>query len=227
MSGGQPVRTIFPCGDGPTDPRSLVPIGHFQGQKNIQVWNTAEDPELPIEMLVWGGGADEELRVLTLTERSGRAALTTAIREHLLAHPFIDLMGGRERRQRTQKLTADEVKLLGSELGEKLREAGPLPLEPRERARLDGGGRLVLADGKDIALEPARRPLGELALEGPAGTRGDVIELVARPKTPERVVVDLRAAAKDRRGTVRVLDVAERDARGVLVGGSTFVTVAG
>jgi hypothetical protein len=227
MSGGQPVRTIFPCGDGPTDPRSLVPIGHFQGQKNIQVWNTGADPALPIEMLVWGGGADDELRVLTLTERSGRAPLGAAIREHLLAHPFIDLVGGRERRQRTRKLTAEAAKLLEPELAEKLRLAGPLPLEPRERARLDGGGRLVLADGKDVTLEPARQPLGEIALEGPAGKRGDVIEVVARPKEPERVVVDLREAEKDRRGTVRVVDVAERDADGFLVGGSTFVTVAG
>jgi hypothetical protein len=226
MSGGQAVRTIFPCGDGPVDPRSLVPIGHFQGQKNIQVWNTTADPLLTPEIQVWGRGDAEQVHVLTLSERRGRTRIDAATREHLLAHPFVDLAGGRERRQRIRKVTPEVFELLAPQLGEELLRAGPLPLEPRERARLARGGRLVLADDKDIPLQPARRPLGDVALEGPNGDRGESIEVVARRRRPQRVVVDLGAAREDRRGTMRVFDLAERDGDKGLVGGTTFVTVA-
>jgi hypothetical protein len=226
MSGGQPVRTVFPCGDGPVDPRSNVPIGHFQGQRNIQVFNTAAEAGLVGEIQVWGAGDGQQLRVLSVAERTGAAALDATLREHLLAHPLVDLLGGRERRQRARKLTPDVVELLVPELGEELLAAGPPPLEPRERAQLAGGGSLVLADDKDIPLQPARRPLDEIAIEGPSGDRGDVIKLAAGPDSPERVVVDLRAAKADRPGTVRVFDLVERDRDNALVGGTTFITIA-
>ena len=103
--------------------------------------------------------------------------------------------------------------------------AGPLPLEPRERARLAGGGQLVLAE-KDVPLQPAKRPLEEIAIEAPSGDRGNEIEVKVGPKEPERVEVDLRAAEKDPPGTVRLFDLAERDAERALVGGTTFITVA-
>jgi hypothetical protein len=225
MSGGQQVQTVFPCGDGPVDPRSNVPIGHFQGQRNIQVWNTAADTGLVGVIEVWGAGDGRQRRVLSVTERTGKTALDVTLREHLLAHPLVDLLGGRERRQGTRELTPDVVELLGPEF-EELVAAGPLPLEPRERARLAGGGSLVLADDKDIRLQPARRPLDEIAIEGPSGDKGDVIELKAGPDGPERVVVDLRSAKADAPGTVRVVDLVERDGEDVLVGGTTFITIA-
>jgi hypothetical protein len=226
MSGGQPVRTVFPCGDGPVDPRSNVPIGHFQGQRNIQVRNTAADAGLVAEIQVWGGGDGEQLRVLTVTERRGPRALTAVLREHLLAHPLVDLLGGRERRQRTRKLTPELAELLVPEFGEELLAAGPLPLEPRERARLAGGGDLVLAGDKNIRLQVARRPLEGIAIEGPSGDRGDVVKVLAPKEGPERVVVDLRAAEADTPGTVRVVDIGERDGDGALVGGTTLITLA-
>ena len=226
MSGGQPVRTIFPCGDGPIDPRSAVPIGHFQGQKNIQVWNTTTDPTMTLEVLVWGRGPGPEGRVPTLAERSGRKAIDAAIREHLLAHPFVDLAGGRERRARVSKLTPELREALEPVLDEELLRAGPLPLEPHERARLAGGGRLVLTDDRSTPLEPARRPLADVAIDGPNGERNATVEVEVGSARPERVIVDLGAARDDRRGTLRIFDLAERDAEGALVGGTTFVTVA-
>ena len=225
ISGGQPVRSIFPCGDGPVDPRSAAPIGHFQGQKNIQVWNITADPLLIPQIQVWGKGDADEAHVLTLSERTGRRTIDAAIREHVLAHPFIDLVGGRERRQRTREITPDALELLAPGLGEELLRAGTIVLEPRERAGLAGGGRLVLADDKDIALQLATRPLDDTALEGPTGDRGDEINVVAGPQGPAAVIVDLGAAREDRRGTIRVFDLAERDADNTLVGGTTFVTV--
>jgi|tagenome__1003787_1003787.scaffolds.fasta_scaffold20969306_2 hypothetical protein len=222
MSGGQPVQTVFPCGDGPNDPRSNVPIGHFQGQRNIQVMSTAADANLIAEIQVFGRGP----RQLTLAQRTGRAVLDAALREHLLAHPLIEMAGGRERRQRTRKLTSEMIELLAPDFGERLLQAGPLPLEPRERARLAGGGRLVLADDPKIRLQPARHPLEEVAIEGPGDDRGDAIEVVPRGKRPERVAVDLRAAEADPPGTVRVFDLVERNGDGALVGGTTFITVA-
>ena len=136
------------------------------------------------------------------------------------------LQGGRERRPRVRKVTPALRKLLAPTLGEELLRAGPLPLEPRERARLAGGGRLVLADGKDTPLTLAQKPLADAAIEGPTGERGSVLEVKATPGGAERVVVDLGGAREDPPGTVRIFDVAERDADGALIGGTTFVTVA-
>jgi hypothetical protein len=76
------------------------------------------------------------------------------------------------------------------------------------------------------ALRPAKRPLDEIAIEGPSGQRGDVLEVTVGPKGPERVEIDLRAAEKDRPGTVRIFDLVERDGEAALVSGTTFVTVA-
>ncbi len=223
--GGQPVRTIFPCGDGPIDPRSGVPIGRFHGQKNIWVLSTAPGFTLVSVILIFGWGAGAQLRVLELTERTGWTELPAVIREHLLALPFVDLDGGRERRQRTRKITPELFEFLLPQFGEELLRAGPLPLEPRERTRLAGGGELVLAE-KDVPLEAAKRPLEEIAIEGPSGKTGDVLEVDVGPKEPERAVIDLRAAEKDPPGTVRLFDLAERDAEGAFVGGTTFITVA-
>ena len=228
MSAGQPVRTIFPCGDGPTDPRSNVPIGHFQGQRNIQVLSMAAGAaELVSELKVWGAGGGEVLRTLILVERAAAGALDEVLREHLLAHPLVELVGGRERRQRTLKVTSDLVKPLEPKLGEQLLAAGAVPLEPRERARLAGGGELVLAaDEKVGGLQVAPKPLAEAAIKTSSGDRGGEIELEVGPHGPERVSVDLRGAEADRPGTVRVFDLAERNDRGALVGGTTFVTIA-
>jgi hypothetical protein len=226
MSGGQPVQTVFPCGDGPIDPRSNVPIGHFQGQRNIQVRNAAVESELVAEIDVSGAGDGERLRTLTLSERIRKRVLDATLREHLLAHPLVELRGGRKRRQRTRELSAKLVELLGPELDEGLLKAGPLPLEPRERAMLGGGGELVLAGEKGTALQPAPTPLDEVALESPAGDRGDAIKVDATPRDPTRITVDLRAAGDDPAGTVRVFDLAERDAGKALVGGTTFITIA-
>ena len=223
MSGGQPVQTVFPCGDGPVDPRSNVPIGHFQGQRNIQVLSTATGSNLIAEIQVWGGG----MRRLTLAGRGGRTALDETLREHLLAHPLIELAGGRERRQRMRKLTPEMFKLLEPEFGEELLQAGPLPAEPRERARLAGGGRLVLTSDPKISLQLANTPLEEIAIEGPAGERGSDIEVVpSGADTPEKVAVDLRASEADPPGTLRIFDLVERHRSGALVGGTTFITVA-
>jgi hypothetical protein len=147
------------------------------------------------------------------------------IREHLLALPFVDLARGRERRQRMRKITPELFEFLVPEFGEELLRAGPLPLEPRERARLAGGGQLVLAE-KDVPLRPAKRPLEEIAIEGPSDKRGDVLEVKVGRKRPERVEIDLRAAEKDDPGTVRIFDLVERDGDEALVGGTTFITVA-
>jgi hypothetical protein len=223
-SGGQPVRTIFPCGDGPTDPRSGDPIGHFQGQKNISVLSTAPGFTLISVIQIFGWGAGAQLRVLELTERTGPTKLPTVIREHLLALPFVDLAGGRERRQRTRKIPPELFEFLVPEFGEELLQAGPLPVEPRERARLAGGGQLVLAD-KEVPLRPAKRPLDEIAIEGPSGKRGDVLEVKVGRKGPEQVQIDLHAAEKDDPGTVRIFDLVERDGD-ALVGGTTIITVA-
>ena len=226
MANGQTIQTIFPCGDGPVDPRSGAFIGRYHGQKNIRVWNTSTYPTLVLVLFVWALLSVEQVHVLTLTERSGRRAIDPAIREHLLAHDFVELQGGRERRPRVRKVTPALRKLLAPTLGEELLRAGPLPLEPRERARLAGGGRLVLADGKDTPLTLARKPLADAAIEGPTGERGSVLEVKATPGGAERVVVDLGGAREDPPGTVRIFDVAERDADGALIGGTTFVTVA-
>jgi hypothetical protein len=223
--GGQPVRTIFPCGDGPIDPLSGVPIGRFQGQKNIQVLRAA--PGLVLVAVIWifGWGAGTQSRVLELTERTGWSELPTAIREHLLALPFVDLAGGRERAQRTQKITPELFEFLVPAFGEEVLRAGPLPLEPRERARLAGGGQLVLAE-EGVPLRPAKRPLDEIAIKGAGKQEGNAFEVTVGPKDPERVAVDLGAAEKDRAGTVRIVDLVERDREGAILGGTTFVTVA-
>jgi len=223
--GGQPVRTIFPCGDGPIDPRSGVPIGRFHGQKNIWVMSTAPGFTLVSVILIFGWAAGAQVRVLELTERTGTTKLPAVIREHLLALPFVDLARGRERRQRTRKIKPELFAFLVAEFGEELLRAGPLPLEPRERSRLAGGGQLVLAE-KDVPLRPAKRPLDEIAIEGPSGRKGDVLEVKVGPKRPERVEIDLHAAEKDDPGTVRIFDLAERDGDAALVGGTTFITVA-
>jgi hypothetical protein len=202
-----------------------VPIGRFHGQKNIWVLSTAPGFTLVSVILIFGWAAGAQLRVLELTERTRWTKLPAVIREHLLALPFIDLAGGRERRQRTRKITPELFEFLVPEFGEELLRAGPLPLEPRERARLAGGGQLVLAD-KDVPLRPAKRPLEEMAIEGPSGDRGSEIEVKVGPREPERVDVDLRAAEKDPPGTVRLFDLAERDGDGRLVGGTTFITIA-
>jgi hypothetical protein len=222
---GQPVRTIYPCGDGPIDPRSGEPIGHFQGQKNIRVLSAAPGFTLLSVLLIFGWGAGAQVRVLELTERTGWTELPTGIREHLLAMPFVDLDRGRERRQFTRKIAPELFEFLVPEFGEELLRAGPLPLEPRERARLAGGGQLVLAD-EGIPLQPAKRPLEEIAIEGASGKRGDGFEVTVGPKEPERVTIDLRAAEKDPPGTVRIVDLVERDGEGAIVGGTTFITVA-
>ena len=100
-----------------------------------------------------------------------------------------------------------------------------LPREPAERARLAGGGRLVLSDREDIALQVAPKPL-EGAVLGGAKRDGDRFAVVVGPKEPARVVVDLESAADDPAGTIRVFDLAERDEENRLVGGTTFVTLA-
>jgi hypothetical protein len=223
--GGQPVRTIFPCGDGPIDPLSGEQIGHFQGQKNIQVLRAAPGLVLVAVILIFGWGAGSQVRVLELTERTGWTELPAVIREHLLALPFVDLAGGRERRQRTQKITPDLFEFLVPQFGEELLRAGPLPLEPRERARLAGGGQLVLAE-EDVPLRPAKRRLEEIGIEGASRREGNAFEVTVGPKEPERVVIDFGAAEKDRPGTVRIVDLVERDDEGAIVGGTTFVTVA-
>jgi hypothetical protein len=224
VSGGQQVRTIFPCGDGPTDPRSGVPIGHFQGQKNIRVLDPAATSMATIDVRALDGQGGNH--ILELRERVGRAAIDAAIREHLLAHPIVDVLGGRPRRQRSRKITPRLLEILAPELGEEVLASGSLPLEPMERGRLARGGRLVLAGKEDIRLQPARRPLRDVAIEGPAGVRGQVIEILTDPDVPGRVIVDLSAAQADAPGTVRVFDLAERGREGRLVGGTTFVTVA-
>jgi len=222
VSGGQAVQTVFPCGDGPNDPRSLVPIGHFQGQKNIQVLDANAGG--PIAMLVRPADERPGIHVLELSERGAAALRDQAVREQLLAHPAVDLVGGRPRRPRTRELTSRQLELLAVRLGEDVLADGSLPLEPVERARLARGGSLVLADDAEIRLEAALRPLREIALEGSAG-RGRRLEIEADPDAPARVAVDL-ARSDDPPGTVRVFDLAERVRGGPLVGGTTFVTVA-
>ena len=224
ISNGQPVNTIFPCGDGPIDPLSAVPIGHFHGQKNIQVLSTAM--ELRIPMMLWAGDGEDGNRRLILSERVERVLADAVIREQLLAHPMIDLRGGRPRRQRTRKMTSRQRKLLASQLDERILSAGPLPLEPQERARLAGGGSLVLADHADIRLEPAGRPLAGIAIDGSDKVRGQTIEISTTAKNPSRFVVNLQPAQADPPGTVRVFDIAERSSSGRLIGGTTFITVA-
>jgi hypothetical protein len=224
VSGGQQVQTIFPCGDGPTDPRSGVPIGHFQGQKNIRVLDPAATSIATLDVRALDGQGGNH--VLELRERVGRGAIDATIREHLLAHRLVDLVGGRPRRQRSRKITPALLEILAPELGEEVLASGPLPLEPMERARLARGGRLVLADDEDIRLQPARRPLRDVAIEGPDGVREQVVEVLVVPDAPARVIVDLSAAEADAPGTVRVFDLVERGREGRLVGGTTFVTVA-
>ncbi|MEQ1896801.1 MAG: hypothetical protein ABL971_05360 [Vicinamibacterales bacterium] len=223
MSGGQPVRTIFPCGDGPIDPLSAAPIGHFQGQRNIQVLSTSSS--LAIPLMLWAGDGESGPHVLSVSERVERALADAVIREHLLAHTMIDLRGGKARRQRTRRMTPRQLGLLGSGFDERLLGAGPLPVEPKERARLAGGGDLGLAGHAGIRLQPAQRSLPDVAIEGPGGVRDQSVKIRTTASDPTRVVVNLRPAAADSPGIVRVFDVAERSASGRLLGGTTFVTV--
>jgi hypothetical protein len=64
-----------------------------------------------------------------------------------------------------------------------------------------------------------------LQSKAPAG-KGSAFEVTVGPKDPERVVIDLRAAENERPGTVRIVDLVERDGEGAIVGDTTFVTVA-
>src|SRR5437773_6105337 len=75
VSSGQQVRTVFPCGDAPVDPRSTVPIGHFQGQKNIQVLS-ADAAELTRSLRLFGKGKRRETHALELVERAGAGTFT-------------------------------------------------------------------------------------------------------------------------------------------------------
>jgi hypothetical protein len=226
VSGGMQVVTVFPCGDGPIDPRSGVPIGHFQGQKNIQVLTASAGSGPMSDLQVSALDEVERIHVLELSERSGRAAIDGSIREHLLSHPVVEALGGRPRRQRTRRITPQLLEILEAELGEEVVRAGRLPLEPAERARLAGGGDLILADDEDIRVRRGQRPLPDIALEGPSGERASVIEVPACPDAPARVTVDLHAAEADPPGTVRVFDLVERSPERRVVGGTTFVTVA-
>jgi hypothetical protein len=224
--GGAQVTMIYPCGDGPNDPRSLVPIGHFQGQKNIQVLSASAGSQLRSELRMWSrGGVGSSRHTLELVERRGRQALPATLREHLLAHPSVAAVGGKPRRQRVLELTPLLRELLEPRLGARVLESGVLPREPAERARLARGGRLVLADRQRIALQVAPEPLDGATLVGAKRDRERFVVAVGQRK-PARVVVDLEAAADDPAGTVRVFDLAERDEENRLVGGTTFVTLA-
>lgn len=218
---GQLVRTIFPCGDGPLDPRSAVPIGHFQGQKNIQVLSV-NAARAPLQIAV--GGRKQRRHTVWLEERIGLKRLPAVLAEHLLADPAVALEGGRPRRQRMVPVTAAARERLDPKLAEILQAAGRIAVEPLERARLARGGRLVLADRPDVALQPARRALdtAELQVDGAAGLK---LEVLLTPGEPRKLLVNL-PAADDKAGTVRVFDVAERDEDGALVGGTTFITLA-
>jgi hypothetical protein len=220
MAAGQPVRTIFPCGDGPVDPRSAVPIGHFHGQRNIQVLEASPTSS----MKVWGDG--KRPHTLRLVERRGKGVLDNALREHLLAHPGVRIVGGRERKRRTLRVTPAMLELLDAPLREALGAIDRLPLEPRERARLAGGGHLVLAVDESIRLRPASRPLENIGI-GTDDVFGPSIEIVAGADEPKTLRVDLRAAEADKPGVYRVVDLVERDDKERLVGGTTFITVGG
>lgn len=218
MAAGQPVQTIFPCGDGPIDPLSAVPIGHFHGQRNIQVL----DASGTTSMKLWGKGK----HIVQLVERMGKGVLDAALREHLLAHPRVGLIGGRERKQRTLRLTPAMRKLMDSPLREALHDSERLPLEPRERARIAGGGRLVLAADENVRLRAARTPLDGIAIETD-NAAGPSVEIVAGADEPKTLRVDLHAARRDKPGVYRVFDMVERDERKRLVGGTTFITLGG
>ncbi|MFN8224867.1 MAG: hypothetical protein U0R50_16655 [Gaiellales bacterium] len=225
VPGGPQVTTIFPCGDGPIDPRSAVPIGHFQGQKNVQVLATAAPAQLRRELEGQSTGAGDGKHTLELVERTGKGALPALLREQLLAHAAVALAGGRPRKQRMLRVTPLLRDLLEPRLGAEVLEAGELPAEAAERAMLAGGGRLVLAERPKLALGAAREPLEGVVIEG-AKRDGAVAVLPVGRKRPTKYVVDLSAAADDPPGTVRAFDLAERSAEGTLIGGTTFVTLA-
>jgi hypothetical protein len=103
---------------------------------------------------------------------------------------------------------------------------GALPVEPKERARLAGGGDLVLATDADILLRAATRRLSDVAIKSGTTTTGKRLEVQVAGRRPARISVDLRAAKADAPGVVRVFDLAERSSSGRLIGGTTFVTVA-
>jgi hypothetical protein len=101
-----------------------------------------------------------------------------------------------------------------------------VPLEPIERARLAGGGRLVLARQQDTPLIFSQRSLSDIGIRvlGASETRSRIELSVTQ--APQWVEVDLRSAARDKPGTVRAFDLAERNGHGRLVGGTTFITLA-
>jgi hypothetical protein len=218
MAGGQPVQTIFPCGDGPVDPRSSVPIGHFHGQRNIQVLDAGRTTS----MKVWGDG--KRPHVVRLVERTGKGVLDAALREHLLAHPLVGLIGGRERKQRTLRLTPAMRKILDPPLRDALRDSERLALEPRERALIESGGQLVLTADEKVPLTAAQKPLDGIAIEA-SNAVGQSVEIVAGPDDPQTLHVNLRAAGADKPGVYRVFDMVERDEKKRLVGGTTFITL--
>jgi hypothetical protein len=115
VASGQPVQMVFPCGDGPVDPRSLVPIGHFQGQKNVRVMS-ADAAELTASLSVSGSGDGTAMRVLQLAERVGPEMLTQVLREHLLAHPAVGLVGRRPRERLTTEVGPEALEQLGAQL---------------------------------------------------------------------------------------------------------------
>jgi hypothetical protein len=101
------VTTIYPCGDGPTDPRSLIPIGHFQGQKNVQVLTGSAGSQLRSEIRMWSrGGKIDRRHTLEIVERRGDSALDPNLREHLLAHRAIAVVGAKPGRQRFIEVTS-------------------------------------------------------------------------------------------------------------------------
>ena len=180
--GGQPVRTIFPCGTDhrPSERRADRPLPRSEEHLGIEhsagIHARQRDPDLRLGRR----GAAPRPRA------DGAHRLDRAPRRDSRTSPGASLRRPRWGARAPPAHAQDHAELfefLLPQFGEELLRAGPLPLEPRERTRLAGGGELVLAE-KDVPLEAAKRPLEEIAIEGPSGKTGDVLEVDVGPKEP-------------------------------------------
>jgi hypothetical protein len=192
------------------------------GQKNIGIVKLKMDEELAFFIEVPNPGPEgpeEEFRV-ELAERLGAGAIGRLEKEALITEDFVALAGGRPRKVRRRKLTAEEAAELGAPDG------ATLPMEPEPRARLAGGGRLVLAEDRRTRLYTPRNPLdgARIGLEG-SDRGGRELRVAVAPRKPEVIELRLPADRRVKPGATRFFDVVQRRQGGGLVGGMTVGVV--
>lgn len=189
------------------------------GQKNINVKAKGdEDVEVPIQIGNHNIEGEAEVYRVEVIERIGAGLLTPGLKASLLAQDFVGIVGGRKVRPRTIKATDADVE-------EGIVPDLVVPLESMAQARVRGGGRLVLAEGRRrTPLHIARTPTEEVEIEGRGGS-GRRIAVEMRRAGVTKVVLRLGSERPDSPGTTRIFDVVQRDRSGRVVGSFRTVTV--